>query len=141
LEKISGAEGRVWLEALKKFLRREPTWAEAMIYTPLEWTEDFGGCDFESIGDFVNLYNKKTHGGWRLPTDRELIRALRIMKPEGFTTGIYYHTSTLEDDAPFQNIIVYNHGQGLGSTLWRIISGYAQGLPHLRLCREMKIPV
>lgn len=136
MDKLCGEDQQKWLEALKHFLRGEPTWAEEMIYTPLEWSENLGGVCFKYLQEQSELYNKGHGGNWRLPTDKELDRALRKMKPTGFELQRYYWTSTPHFDGRGMTITyTYDGCGGLGSK-----SSLEEKYPTLRLCRPIKLP-
>lgn len=46
---LLGKDAVEWANELKKFLRKEPSWAEEMIYTPLEWSSDLGEVSIQSL--------------------------------------------------------------------------------------------
>ena len=131
-----------WLAEFRKFVCKKPCWNEGMIYAPLEWSEDYGEVAENRVQDRIFFLNDEGGIDWRLPTEKEVSRALKAMKPDGFVVGKYYWTST-----PFSN--------GSGSTIVRTCDGRGGGLeyeshlllkscdqqyPHFRLCRSVAIP-
>ncbi len=139
-DKLSGEDGREMLEKFNKFLRGEPVNAEGMIYRPLEWTPDLGEASESSLRGFIDQYNGDAIA-WRLPTDKELCRALRAMKPKGFTLWRYYWTSTSHFSVSGYDVIRTHDGTGgIGvCSSYRFSTMYQQA-PNLRLCRELVLP-
>ncbi len=133
IDKLCGEDWQKWLEAFKLFLRGHPTWAEGMIYIPLEWGQDLGEVSSGFVQSYVNP-------GWRLPTEKELRRALLKMKPEGFVLWKYYWTSTKHSSGKgFETIRTHDGRGGLGH-LSSFHHDDDQQNPHLRLCRPIKLP-
>jgi hypothetical protein len=138
---LLGKDSAEWFEELKKFMRKDPSHAEGMIYIPLEWSADLGEVSRDLLQEYTDLYNKGHGGGWRLPIDKELSRALKKMKPDGFTVWKYYWSGTENTNGGGYTVTyTYNGMGGLGSmtSVFFIVSG--QKYPHLRLCRPVKLP-
>ena len=55
MDKLCGEDWEKWLEAFKIFLRGEPTWAEGMMYIPLEWASEHGSVPEDCIQDHMFL--------------------------------------------------------------------------------------
>jgi hypothetical protein len=136
LENLSGKNGLEWLEAIKKFLRKEPTWAEGMIYQPLRWSGDFGNVPKGRIQACVDSCNTGNSLGWRLPTEKELIRALRIKDAPGFVVGVYYWTSTVRDDGGIAVCYTHDGRGGCGEAPDSRIDHI-----HLRLVRTIELGI
>ena len=136
-DRLIGEDSEKFAKELDEFLMGRPCHVEGMIYQPLVWSEDLGEVSEKSLEKYIAFHNgnRKEDGDWRLPTDLELSRALRAMKPAGFSVMIYYWSSTLSRSGARQ--ITYNHGGGLGSSDGSM-GGCNQKHPHLRLCREIK---
>ena len=140
-KKLCSEEGKKWLEAFKLFLRGEPTWTDGMINIPIEWSLDLGEVSHNLLQEHTELYNKGHGGGWRLPTDKELSRALKKMKPDGFTVWKYYWSGTENINGNGYTITyTYNGMGGLGSMPSIFFNASDQKNPHLRLCRPIKLP-
>ncbi len=142
MDKLCGENWEKWLEALKLFLRGEPTWTDGMINIPIEWSLDLGEVSHNLLQEHTELYNKDHGGGWRLPTDKELSRALKRMKPDGFTVWKYYWSDTVYSNGGGNTITyTYDGRGGLGSMShlhgFRVNNGEH---PYLRLCRPIKLP-
>jgi hypothetical protein len=122
---------------------------EEMIHIPLEWSEDLGIVTRGEIATRIALFEdskaKKGNGGsWRLPTNKELSRALKAMKPaDGFSFDIYFWSSTpfrptLNDDPEIIKSCCRDcHPDGS----YRLCGshGAAHDHVHLRLCRPRKL--
>ncbi len=136
LDRLSGKDGDQWLAEFNLFIRKDPCWADEMIYKPLEWSADYGEVGRSSVDDYIAIHKKKYADGgigWRLPTCDEVRRALRIMKPAGFTIGKYYWTSTRNSNNDDVEVVyAYDDKGGLGISEARI----QRGSIHLRLVRE-----
>ena len=139
---LLGDKAEKWGNAFRTFMRGEPTWAEGMIYPPLEWSRDLGAVPMELLESTINFYSQKYYKNginWRLPTSEELRRALRIMKPEGFITGVYcWYWSSTPDDHEHGLTIISTHDIRGGITL-RASDHCGREKIHLRLVREKKI--
>jgi hypothetical protein len=137
---LLGDNAEKWGKAFRTFMRGEPTWAEGMIYPPLEWSRDLGEVPLDLIENTIRLYGEEyVDGGigWRLPTSEELRRALRIMKPEGFMIRVYYWSSTPDDNGGGLKIL-YTH-DGCGGICYGG-SGFCRNEKvHLRLVRAMSV--
>ncbi len=142
MDKLCGEDWEKWLEAFKHFLRGEPTWAEEMIYTPLEWSLDFGEVPQSLLQEHIDLHNKGHVGGWRLPTLGELTRK---MKKDGrlFVTNRYYWTST---DCKNDGVCIgkgllktYDNRGGLCHSCSRDVLLLTE-VPRLCFCRQIKLP-
>jgi len=135
-DKLSGENGREMLEKFNQFLRGEPVNVEEMIYKLLEWSPDLGDVPKSLLQQHIDLYQKRycDGSGWRLPTEGEIRRALKIMKPDGFLVGRYYWTSVKAEAGTVIYYTYDGHG-GLGSSVY---SGSHREKIHLRLCREIK---
>ena len=136
LDRLSGKDGDLWLTEFNLFIRKDPCWADEMIYKPLEWSQDYGETERLLVEDQITLHKKKyaDNGiGWRIPTSGEVRRALKIMKPVGFTIGKYYWTSTRNyNNDDVEVVYAYDDRGGLGTSEARI----QKGSIHLRLVRE-----
>lgn len=130
-DKLCGEDWQKWLEALKLFLRGEPVWTDGMIHIPLEWSPDLGEVNFALIQEQIDFLNNGRFHNWRLPTERELARALKIMNPE-FVLSKYFWTSTEKEGCGYVVIRTYDGNGGLGYACSRSIN---QRYPNLRLCR------
>ncbi len=109
---LLGDKSEKWCKAIRTFMREEPTWAEGMIYQPLKWSGDFGHVSKDRIQAHVDSSNNGIVGlRWRLPTEKELLRALKVKDAPGFVVGVYYWTSTVRDDGGIA--VCYTH-DGLG---------------------------
>jgi hypothetical protein len=139
-DKLCGEDWQKWLEALKLFLRGEPVWTDGMIHIPLEWSIDLGQVNYALIQERINLYDEHegvVSRGWRLPTERELARALKLMKLN-FIAGEYFWSSTIESNSGYK-IIRTNAGGGLEYSSSRCFFSAGQKYPRLRLCRSMTV--
>ena len=139
---LLGGEAEKWHRALKTFMRGEPTWAEGMINIPLQWTPDLGEIHRNIIPGHISSFNQRLGLGWRLPTDKELSRSLRAMRPEGFHFGKCYWTSSPSPDGDRDSLLVIENesdGRRLNSMSSRYFEriGMGERSPHLRLCREI----
>ena len=136
---IEGTLKLEWvLDRMQKGIIEGPSGWEEMIHIPLEWSPDFGQIAYNWIPTIIEKHCHENGLGWRLPTENELARALRAMKPSSFSKMIYYWSSTPHFDARGLTI-VYNHGEGLGSSGEWDMSRAGQRHPHLCLCREKKL--
>jgi hypothetical protein len=139
-DKLCGEDCEKWLEALRLFSREEPNWVEGMIYIPLEWGLDMGEVALELIEDRIKLHEKGFACGWRLPTDKELSRALKLMKVK-FVVGEYFWSSTDDSNNHGHKIIRTSDGcGGLECSGSRCFYSTNQKHPRLRLCRPITIP-
>ena len=139
---LLGKNPEKWVAAFKKCLREEPTWAEGMIYIPLEWSLDFGETPELSLQKCIEVQNLECGKSWRLPTEDELDRALRTMKPSGFSLWKYYWSSSpWSGKEEGGNVVTYAYDEigGLGSCSSNN-SRFTKGqiYPCVRLCREKK---
>jgi hypothetical protein len=138
IQNLLGKDSEEWTVAFKKFLRKEPTWAEEMIYIPLEWSRDLSDVSKECLQDHINLFCKENGSSWRLPTYSELRRALKKSNPQGFTVMRYYWTSTPYEGKDGVFSILRTH-DGCGGLSHSPDYDFYQGLkgPNLRLVRVM----
>jgi len=135
--KLAGKEGLVYFEELKKFLRKEPCWAEGMVYPPLEWSYDMVCVEKKDLRDSIERHFAKKGSRWRIPSVEELTLALET-SPEQFSEDMYYWTATLCDNSGGFFLIKMKNGRIiLSSTVF--VDGN-QKFPHLKLCREIKLP-
>lgn len=139
---LLGKDAVEWANELKKFLRKEPCWAEEMVYTPLEWGDDLGNVRQDLLQQYVDLYDKSRGGGWRLPTGGELTRKMR-RDGEFFVRDKYYWTSTDCMSNGFsvgkEIIKTYDNKGGLCGGRSKDLELRSE-MPRLRLCRPIKLP-
>jgi hypothetical protein len=140
IRNLLGKDSEEWTTAFKKFLRKEPTWAEEMMYIPLEWSPDLGNVSKKCLQDHIDLYRKENGPCWRLPTYSELRRALSKTPPKGFSIMRYYWTSTLDEgkDGIFSVLRTHDGCGGLGQSSDHYFPSGMKG-PNLRLVRVVSI--
>ncbi len=135
MENLCGKDWEKWLEALKTFLRGEPTFAEEMIYPPLRWSTDLGEIPRVNLLSQTSSYCRQFGEGWRLPTEKELARAMKNTElANEFALLKYYWTSTSHSDADKKMTVLYRH-QDEGVSYSREDWLGNQKNPYLRLCR------
>ncbi len=81
LQKLSGEEGKIWLEALKKMLRKENPWG---IPIQFNWSSVYETLDMsvEDDSEIANLAISETEGLWTVPvlkglTHQKVVDALK----------------------------------------------------------------
>lgn len=132
LGKLSGDMGDKYLTELRLFLQGEPCWVDEMIYKPVEWSNDLGEVNPSSLQERIDLFKKEycDNGiGWRLPTYKEMHRALEAGK---FESWVYYVTKPEKEGLGIP--VLRRHNAGLS------LSDIRAEKAHLILVRDLKIP-
>ena len=136
MDKLCGEGWQKWLEATKLFLRGKPTWAEEMMFKPIEWGVRVGFTSPQDLHNFMQRHNVSLHISrqWRLPTITELERGLESGE-KGFEEGVYYYSCTPDDRPQCGNeVMEMRCGHVCSSSSKSVIS--MRDKLQVRLCRN-----